>query len=300
LADRLSQSGEYRGHTADELKGKFEALKSLNLIGETDVVKEMMRKSSIARFADAESHQAAEVAMMLFIAKMLALEAAGTRPPDIVVLNGANRVFSNLPLARHGNRLLTALLSSTTIRIIVSEHTYGLDHHFIDTAPLRILSSNLWNEVTAGRAMVGGLHSPRQLANKTRDQGTNSAQAMILTPNMFVLQDSARGYEEAFVPRIFARVEQIERHHPDTPPQKDDTHLVKQILEMASSYSEPTRGSLVSYLSSDNSPEDIERTIDKLQSEGFLTTTAKDVRRDNPFHTLGVTPAGYDLLRSLR
>ena len=299
LADQLNSAGEYRGHTADELRGRFGALKSLNLIGETGAVKQMLGGGCVASFADAESHQAAEVAAMLFIAKMLALGASGARLPDVLILNEANRVFSNLPLARHGNRLLTALLSSTTSKITVSEHMYGLDHHFIDASPVRIISSCLWNDVTAGKSPLGGLYSPHY-AGSRRDQFSGATQSLVLTPNMFVLQDSARGYEEVFVPRMFGRVEVTEASYPDAAPQKDDSHLVKQILEIASSYSEPTRGSIVSYLSSDNPREEVERVIDRLQSQGFLAVTGKDVKRDNPLHTISVTPAGYDLLRRLR
>ena len=191
-------------------KGSSELSGLSTLVGETDTVKEMMGTSSVASFSDAESRQAAEVALMIFIAKVLALDAAG-ETPDVMILNGANRVFSNLPLARHGNRLLTALLASATIRVFVSEHTYGLDHHFIDTAPLRILSSNLWNEVTrVGSRRVGCTPPAIWPAGKG---SARLSQAMILTPNMFVLQDSARGYEEVFVPRRFPAYPIDQRRH---------------------------------------------------------------------------------------
>lgn len=192
LSDRLGSAGEYRGHTADELKGKLGALRSLNVVGESDAVRKMMGTSSVASFAGAESRQAAEVALMMFIAKVLALGASGEGLPDVLVVNDANRVFSNLPLTRHGNRLLTALLASEMARVFASEDTYGLDHHFIETTPVRILSSGLWNEVGGGRASVGGLYSPQHIAQR---RGSAIPSALILTPNMFVLQDSARGYE---------------------------------------------------------------------------------------------------------
>src|SRR5437867_4080711 len=162
LTDQLNLTGEFRGHTADELKGKLGALKSLNLTGETDVVEKMMEKSSVAVFASAESQQAAEVAMMLFLSKVLALGASGVALPDVLIVNEANRVFSNLPLTRHSNRLLIALLSSQMGRVFSSEATYGLDHHFLETAPVRILSSAICNEASSGgRSPVGGLYSPQ-------------------------------------------------------------------------------------------------------------------------------------------
>src|SRR5712692_982684 len=294
LSDQLNLTGEFRGHTADELKGKLGALRSLNLTGETGVVRKMMEKSSVASFTAAESHQAAEVAVMLFLAKVLALSASGAKPPDVLIIGEANRIFSNLPVTRHSNRLLTTLLSSEMARVFASEATYGLDHHFIETAPTRILSSSLWNEVSGGRSSVGGLYSPQHTAGRK-----NSAEsALILTPNMFLFQDSARGYEEAFVPRNSEPL-QGERPPQEAQPEKDDRGLVKQILEIASTYEKATRGSIVSYLSVENPKEEVEKTIDRLQSDGYLTVMGADVKRDSPLHTVRLTQSGYDLMKRL-
>src|SRR3989442_4094052 len=188
LSDQLNLTGEFRGHTADELKGKLAALRSLNLTGETGVVRKMMEKSSVASFSAAESHQAAEVAVMLFLAKVLGLSASAAKPPDVLIVDAANRIFSNLPMTRHGNRLLVTLLSSEMARVFASEATYGLDHHFIETAPTRILSSTLWNEVTDRKAFVGGLYSPQHAAGRNHAVTTPT-----FTPNQFLLRDSARG-----------------------------------------------------------------------------------------------------------
>ena len=293
LSDQLNLTGEFRGHTADELKGKLAALRSLNLTGETGVVRKMMEKSSVASFSAAESHQAAEVAVMLFLAKVLALSASGAKPPDVLIVGEANRIFSNLPVTRHGNRLLITLLSSEMARVFASEATYGLDHHFIETAPTRILSSSLWNEVSGGKSSVGGLYSPQHATGRRYAES-----ALILTPNMFLLQDSARGYEEAFVPRNF---ETLAPHEPpqEPRPEKDDTGLVKQILEIASTYEKATRGSIVSYLSVENPKEEVEKTIDRLQSEGYLTVMGADVKRDSPLHSVRLTQSGYDLMKRL-
>ncbi|TLX96426.1 MAG: hypothetical protein E6K96_06230 [Thaumarchaeota archaeon] len=295
LADQLNLAGEFRGHTADELKGKLGALKSLNLTGETDVVEKMMEKSSVAVFASAESQQAAEVAMMLFLSKVLALGASGVALPDVLIVNEANRVFSNLPLTRHSNRLLIALLSSQMGRVFSSEATYGLDHHFLETAPVRILSSAICNEASSGgRSPVGGLYSPQHF---TQGKGSAAASAMILTPNLFLLHDSARGLEEVFVPRRFEASNSTPAAQ--EPPRKDDKNLVKQILEVASSYSDATRASIVSYLSLENPREEIERAIDRLQSQGHVTVVGTDVKRDSPLHSIRLTQSGKDLLKRL-
>ena len=178
-------------------------------------------------------------------------------------------------------------------RVFASESTYGLDHHFIETAPTRILSSSLWNEVSGGKSSVGGLYSSQHAAGRRYAES-----ALILTPNMFLLQDSARGYEEAFVPRNFEHLS-VERPAEEPQPKKDDTGLVKQILEIASNYEKATRGSIVSYLSVENPKEEVEKTIDRLQSEGYLTVMGADVKRDSPLHSVRLTQSGYDLMKRL-
>ncbi|HEV2226580.1 MAG TPA: hypothetical protein VGR56_07240 [Nitrososphaerales archaeon] len=293
LTDRLIATGEFRGHTADELKSKLGALRSLNLAGETGVVKEMVSHSCVASFAEAESHQAAEVAAMLFIAKVLAIGASGGKLPDVTIVNEANRIFANLPVTRHTNRLLTALLTAETSRVFVAEVGYGLDHHLLDTSPMRILSSAFSNEISGGKALVGGLHH----AQHPGRMGSAPASTLLLTPNMFTLQDLSRGYEEVFVPRIIAQQEV--KPIPEPKLQKYDSKLMKRILETLASYDHATRGSVVGFLSSEDPPEEVQKAIDKLQADGYLMVIGKDIKTDSPLQTYRLTPKGYDLLRSL-
>lgn len=295
LNDRLAAAGEFRGHTADELRGKLSALRSLNLIGEEGVVKKMLETNTVACFSDAESHQAAEVAAMLTLAKVLAIGASGGSLPNVLIVNEANRIFSNLPLTRHSNRLLTTLLSAGTARVFASESVYGLDHHFIETSPVRILSSGLWNEIAGGGASVGSLYSHQHSARR----GSSPASLLILTPNLFVLQDSARGYEEVFVPRALQQIESVQAPSQEGQ-KKDETGLVKRVLEALATSDHATRGSVVAFLSIDDPPAEIEQTIDRLQAEGCVEVVGKDVRRDSPLHTLRLTAKGYELLRSAR
>lgn len=294
LNDRLAATGEFRGHTADELRGKLGALRSLNLIGDEGVVKKMLEGNSVACFADAESQQAAEVAVMLTLAKILAIGASGGKLPDVLVVNGANRVFSNLPLTRHSNRLLTTLLSAPMARLFAAESVYGLDHHFIETSPVRVLSSGLWNEIAGGGASVANLYSHQHSARR----GMPLASVLILTPNMFVLQDSARGYEEVFVPRSLPELA-VNPAPAVVEQKKDESAVTKRILEALATNDHTTRGSVVAFLSMDDPAEEIEKTIDRLQAEGYAEVVGKDVKRDNPLNTFRLTAKGYDLMRRL-
>ena len=289
LTDRLIATGEFRGHTADELRGKLGALRSLNLSGETGIVQEMLGRNSVACFTEAESNQAAEVAAMLLMAKVLALGASGGELPDVLILNEANRVFANLPLTRHTNKLLTALLSAKVAKVFASEVTYGLDHHILDTSPVKILSSSLSNELSIGRPSVGA-HGSRA--------GSALTPALLLTPNMFLLQDSARGYEEAFVPRALAQLQAEPARAAE--PKNSDERLVKRILETLSGYDHATRGSVVGFLAAEDPAEEVQKAIDRLQADGYLFVVGKDVKTDSPLQTFRLTQKGYDLLRRLR
>jgi hypothetical protein len=294
LMDRLVATGEFRGHTSDELRGKLGALRSLNLTGETGIVRAMIERNSVANFAEAESYQAAEVASMLLMAKVMALGASEVRLPDAIVLNESNRIFANLPLTRHTNRLLTALLSSPMAKVFASEVTYGLDHHFLDTSPVRITSSSLWNDSQRGRSSFGGLYQSRQLG-RTSPLQTSS---LLLTPNMYAIQDSAHGFEGTFIPRSLPPL------YSESPApsggKQDDSRLVKAILETLAAYDHATRGSVVGFLSSEFLPEEIQKAIDGLQAEGCLAVVGKDVRTDSPLQTFRLTEKGYGLLRSLK
>jgi hypothetical protein len=284
LIDRLIATGEFRGHTSDELRGKLGALRSLNLTGEIGAVSEMLEGDTVASFEFAESNQAAEVGAMLLLAKVLAVGASGGRLPEVLVVNGANRLFPRIPVVRHTNKLLSALLSAQVSRVFASEVVYGLDERILDVAPVRVLSSALANGGRGRVAFGGSLHR-------------SGASGLLVTPNFFVLQDSARGYEETFVPRALAKLQG--EVAPVVQPQRDDAGLVKRILETLSSYDHATRGSVVGFLSSDEPPEEVQKAIDRLQTEGHLAVVGKDVKTDSPLQTFRLTQSGYELLRSL-
>lgn len=283
LADRLSAEGEFRGKTADELRGKLVALRALNVTGEAGVVRGMLGGGVVADLSRAESRQAAEVAAMVLLAKALAVAESGGRLPEVLMVTGANRLFVDSPVARHGNRLLMALLSADTSRVLVSETAYGLDRDFFEASPVRILSSTAHN----------GGWEPRRPWRRER------ADALVLTPNMFTLQDLSRGYEDVFVPRDFPLLEggdEVPAAEETRPP---DDALAKKVLEAFARYDSATRGSIVGFLSAEEPPEELEKVVDRLQGDGFLVVVGKDAGRDSPLQTYRLTQKGYGLLREL-
>jgi hypothetical protein len=197
-------------------------------------------------------------------------------------------------MARHTNRILTALLSAQLARVFVSEIIYGLDHHILDTSSVKILSSSLVNEAPDMGTSKGGLH----LTHHAGKAGQRFLSSLLLTPNMYALQDSARGFEEIFIPRDLPQFDAESK--PVAPPSKESPRLIKRILETLATYDHATRGSVVGFLSDQDPPEEIQRAIDRLQAEGCIIVVGRDVKTDSPLQTFRLTEKGYELLRSLR
>jgi hypothetical protein len=268
LADLIG-SPESKGRAVDRLRVRMEALRSWNLAGEKDAVKSLLGKSALLNFRGAGSPEASETAVALFLAKLMAVMGEpGISCPDIVILAQANRLFKERPVFRKNPRFLAAFVSSPVAKVLASDEAYGLDKEYLDTCSTRILSSSAWNG--SGR---GGL---------------------VLTPNMYMFQNTSYGASEVFVPREFepwkgdARTAAVSVLTPDE-------ELTKRILEEVASYDGATRASLVAFLSSEFDRESVERGFDRLQSDGCIEATRSE-RSGRRMHGLSLTPKGRGLL----
>lgn len=270
LADLIQAPEAAKGRAIDRLRVRLEALRSLNLVGEKDAVRHLMKKSAILSFKNAGSPEAAETAVALFLAKLLAIMDSGAdvEAPDVVILAQANRLFKERPVFRRNPRFLTAFVSSPIPKVLASDEAYGLDKEYMDTCAVRILSSAAWNET--GR---GGL---------------------VLTPNMFMFQNPSYGSSEVFVPREFEGRKGLPRMG-DAPFPSADEELIQRILDEVAAYEGVTRASLVSFLSGEFDKALLERTFDRLQSEGFIAVTREE-RSGRTIHGLSLTQKGRAML----
>jgi hypothetical protein len=270
LYNDLTATEGFRGAAIDQLKGRLGSLRSLNMIGETDVVKKMLEGSFIANFSNVEPPEAAELAAGLFLAKALTLIQKSGVKPDIIILTEVHRLFKFHSIRNHSDRLLTTLLSAPVSRAFSSELDSLLDKNLVSSCSIRVLSSNVWNEASRG---------------------------LILTPNMFMVKNNSYGYDEAFIPRPFeAKKGESKAGSSD---EQEDEGLTKLILESISSNESATRVSLVSFLSAEYPREQVERTLDRLRLQGFIETLSKDIHTDYPLSTLTLTEAGKELLGRL-
>ncbi len=267
LYNDLTATEGYRGSAIDQLKGRLASLRSLNMVGEADVVKKMMEGSFIANFGRGEPPEAAELAAALFLSKLLTLIQKSEDRPDVIILTEAHRLFKFHSIRNHSDRLLTTFLSSPASRVFSTELSPVLDRNLTSACSIKVLSSGVWNE---------------------------SGKGLILTPNMFMVKNSNYGYDEAFIPRPFdAKKGDSKTVSLD---EQEDESLTKLILEAISSNESATRISVVSFLSAEYPREQVERTLDKLRLQGLIETLSTDVHTDYPLSTLTLTEAGRDRL----
>jgi hypothetical protein len=268
----VEKNDKFRGRPADRLISRLASLASLNMTGEAGAVAQLLKRSAVLSFAKAGQPEAVETAAALFIAKLLAAcEGEGDRDlPGIVMIPQAGRLFRVRPLFRKTERLLTSFVSSPIPKILSSESSYGLDEHFDETGFIKIMSSAVWN--------VGGHHEEP------------------LLPNMFMVRNHPYGHDLAFIPREFEPRSGPPRGGDVPPPEPDLPDLISQMLVDIDSYEAPTRQSVVAFVSQAYDRGLVERTLDKLQGEGYVTTVQKDMKSGRPMSVLALTEKGRTLM----
>jgi len=267
LAERM-EGEDLAGNASKRLRARLNGLSSLNVVGETEVLSKLMQESAVLTFRESITLEIAELSAALVIAKLLALNWAGTKGPDVLVLLQANRLFRGRPIFRQNLRLLSTFVGCPIPRVLSSEPTYGLDQRFLDTSVIRILSSDVWND---------------------------QKHEQILAPSMHVLRNLVRGFDEAFVPRGFElKVGPVTSGSTSS---QDGNNLTKEILEAVAGFQDPTRGSVTAFVSAGHAQADIEKEIDRLASEGYLSVELKDLHKGAPHSVLKLTTKGHDLFR---
>ena len=181
-----------------------------------------------------------------------------------------SRLFRVRPVFRRTERLLSAFVTSPLPKVLASESAYGLDEQFEETGFVKILSSAVWNKDTR------------------REQ--------VLLPNMFMVRNHPYGHDIAFIPRGFEPKSGSSKTGAALQQESPNPDLISLILSDVSAYEAPTRQSVVSFLSPEYGTELVERTLDKLQSEGYVTTVQKDLKSGRGIAVLALTEKGKSLM----
>ena len=269
----VEKNDKFRGRPADRLISRLSSLSSLNMVGDPGAMGELLKESALLSFVGAGQPEAAETAAALVIAKLLAIlesdESTGSGP-DVVILPQAARLFRVRPVFRRTERLLSSFVSSSVPKVLASETTYGLDEHFEETGFVRIHSSAVWN------------------GSARRDD--------VLLPNMFMVRNHPYGHDVAFIPREFEPRSRAPKGAEPAQPEAETADLISQMLLDIDSYEAPTRQSVVAFLSQAYDQGLVERTLDKLQGEGYVEAVQKDLKSGRPMSVLALTEKGKSLL----
>ncbi len=217
----------FRGFYVEKLQGRIGGLRYLEVAEGGSLRSLLSLPGSLVSFRSARYAQAMELAAAAFIAKLLDMWPAAKTTPDVLIVNGAHRLFKATARPAHTNRLLTEWLDSQMTVILACDETQFLDEAVPQAFPLKIMSSDAWNEGVEDRWKAN-----------TREP---------LLPNAFVLADGHYGHQRAFIARNYeqrasplrsgpAAVEPLNREQADT--------LTTLILQDIKSYEAPTRNSI--------------------------------------------------------
>jgi hypothetical protein len=261
----------FPGWAVEELRGRLAALTPLKVLGEVGVLERCLRGGCLVDLSGLEPAEAQDVAANLVIAKALYLlqSLEGVRL-DCLIINEAHRLFPHNP-NRQAGRLLLSLLAAPTPRITVSSLPAALHPYLVEGSSLRIYSSELWNR--------------------------RAGEAEPVLPNMAVIEHTAYGFHETFIPRGF------EPRGARPPGQalrpEENRELEKLILQIIDAGWAPTRLSAAAYLSPHYPRAAIEAAIDRLHQEGYVAIVPAEARPGTRIFALKLTVAGKRYLEEL-
>ncbi len=183
LFEALGTVEGFRGFYVERLQGRIGGLKFLESAENGSLRSLLPLGGSLISFRSTSYPQAMEVAAAAFIAKLLVMLPSAKTGPDLVIMNGAHRIFRTTPRVEHANRLLTELLDSPTTFVLASDERQFLSQPVQDAFPFKIMSSDAWNEGV-----------------EARWKGTTREPVL---PNAFVMADGHFGHQRTFIARSF-------------------------------------------------------------------------------------------------
>lgn len=272
LFDALGKVEGFRGFYVDKLKGRVGSLKLLDATHVEDFGS-LLEGGALVSFGQAPYPQAAELAVALFIAKLLALHATSDHAPDAIMVTGVHRLFRSVTRMLHGNRLMAYMMDSTEPLALASDQPALLSGNLVASVPVKIYSSDIWNA--------------------TKDRREPS-----VLPSSFVIHEQRLGAHVEFVPRHVA----LRASRPAVPSYSRELNrdLARLVLEEIDRFDTATRESVVAYLSIEHLRLDIEGELDKLYAGGYLIQEMKEAGSGPPIFAYTVTDSGKRLLQELR
>ena len=271
LHDVLGKVEGFRGSYIDKLNGKIGALLLFDAVDDQDF-RHLVEGDLIIDFHLAPYPLAAELAAVLFIAKMLAIAHSKGEYSGFLLLTEAHRVFRAFPRLSHSNRLLSQLLGWQGVVALSTGQPLLLSPLLLRSCPVSVCSSDVWNSTSRkGRSVLTGT---------------------------FVLRDRRSDRNQSFVPRrIFAKTADYAQSKAGRYPSPE---LAMAVLDVVERFSFSTPESIAQYVAPDFLPADVSVTLSSLQKEGCVVLEPKDSGSCSKVFAFTLSERGRGLLKELR
>jgi hypothetical protein len=269
--DVMGKVEGFRGFYVDKLQGRVGSLKHFEAV-EDQSFATLMKGNVLIDFHRSPYPLAAELAVSLFLAKILAIANENGDAACPIILTSAHRVFRNHPRLTHGSRLLVQLLGWPLTVLLATDQVNALSPLPLEVCPIRIYSSDAWHASpgSVGRALSG----------------------------TYVLHDRRSDRREFFVPRRIAS--RSGEYVPSKAGRFASPALTLAILEMVESFPFSTSESVVQYLAPEFLAADVNAELTSLQHRECLVLEPKDPGSGPRVFAFTLAESGRKLLEELR
>ena len=271
LHDVMGKVEGFRGFYVDKLSGRIGSLRLFDAVDDQSFER-LAGGDAIIDFHQAPYPQAAELASVLFMAKLLALAHAGRPEAGLLMVTDVHRVFRATPRPMHSNRLLSHLLSSSATIVMSSSQEAHLNPALLQSCPIRVYSSDAW-------------HSQPQTGRP-------------VLPGVFVLHDRRSDRRQPFVPRRIPT--KTGEYAPARAGRYQSPDLTRMVLEEVERFPLSTPESVAEYITPEFLPADISSTLASLEKQGCLLLEPKDSGSGGRVFSYTLSDKGRRLLEELR
>jgi hypothetical protein len=270
LHDVMGKVEGFRGFYVDKLNGRIGSLRLFDAVDDQSFDR-LIQGNIMVDFHGAPYPQAAELAVALFLAKLLAKAHSEGVTRGFLLMSEAHRLFKSSPRAAHSNRLLSHLLGWDATVVLASEQEASLNPLLLQTAPVKVYSSDSWHS------------HPRE-------------ETQVLS-GRFMVHDGRTQAKTPFVPRRI--LVKTSEYAPTRPGRYPAPELSRRILEEVDRFPLSTPQSVLQFMSPDFLASDIQSALSSLEKQGCLILEPKDSGTGPRVFAYTVTEKGRKFIKEL-
>jgi hypothetical protein len=271
IHDVMGKVEGFRGFYVDKLNGRIGSLRLFDAVDDQSFDR-LAQGNIMIDFHRAPYPQAGELAVALFVAKLLATARFQGIPNGFLLINEAHRLFRSAPRVAHSNRLLAHLLAWPATIVLASEQQASLSPVLLQSAPVKVYSSDAWHL------------QPRQELN--------------ILSGSFMLHDSRSQVKKTFVPRrVLTKTSSYALAGPGRYPAPE---LTKVVLEEIERFPLSTPQSVLQFISPEYLSADIQAVLAGLEKQACLILEPKESGAGPKVFAYTLTEKGRKLLAELR